>query len=72
MPRYYFDLIDSKTITDQGGQELPDDHTAKNAAEMIARRLASEQPQLLNRHFAIVVTKQNGEKLCRVPLDLLH
>ena len=28
MPRYYFDLVDSKTVADEEGQDLPDDVTA--------------------------------------------
>jgi hypothetical protein len=72
MPRYYFDLVDSRTVADQGGQDLRDNDAAKNAAAMIAKRLAAEQPQLLNRHFAIVATAQNGEEICRLPLDAIH
>jgi hypothetical protein len=44
MPRYYFDLVDSKTVEDRGGQDLPDDVTAEDIARGLARRLAM-QPQ---------------------------
>jgi hypothetical protein len=56
MPRYHFDLVDSKTVADQGGQELPDDATAKTVAKQIAARLRQERPELKNRNFAIRVT----------------
>ena len=72
MPRYYFDLVDPRTVADQGGQDLPDYEAAKYTAAIIAKRLAAEQPQLLNRHFAIVATAQNGEEICRVPLDPIY
>jgi hypothetical protein len=41
-------------------------------AETIAARLRREQPELRNRHFAILVSSQDGEEVGRVPLDTLH
>lgn len=72
MPRYHFDLVDSKTVTDEGGAELPDDIAALDVAEEIARRLLTERPELRNRHFSILVTSQEGVEIGRVPLDVLH
>ena len=72
MPRYYFDLVDSKTVADEEGQNLPDDVTAMEVAETIAARLRREQPQLRNRHFTILVSSQDGEEVGQVPLDTLH
>jgi hypothetical protein len=72
VPRYHFDLVDSKTVTDEGGAELPDDVQALDVAEEIARRLSKERPELLSCHFAILVTNQDGEEIGRMPLDLLH
>lgn len=70
MPRYHFDLVDSKTVADEGGQELPDDATAKQVAKEIAARLRKERPQLKNHNFAILVT--NGERIFRAPIDLAN
>jgi hypothetical protein len=72
VPRYHFDLVDSRTVTDEGGAELPDDVQALDVAEVIARRLSKERPELRGRHFAILVTNQDGEEIGRVPLDILH
>ncbi|MFB6452785.1 DUF6894 family protein [Bradyrhizobium tunisiense] len=72
VPRYHFDLVDSKTVTDEGGAELADDIQALDVAEEIARRLSQERPELRGRHFAILVTNQDREVIGRVPLDLLH
>lgn len=72
MPRYYFDLVDSKTVADEEGQDLPDDVTAMEVAETIAARLRRERPELRNRHFAILVSSQDGEEVGQVPLDTLH
>lgn len=72
MPRYFFDLVDGKTIEDHGGQNLSDDALARQAAIMLAARLASEKPHLKNRDFAILVMTQSGRELCRVPLDTIH
>ncbi|WP_246208196.1 DUF6894 family protein [Bradyrhizobium rifense] len=72
VPRYHFNLVDSKTVADEGGADLPDDIVALDVAEEIARRLLAERPQLRNRHFSILVTNQEGEEIGKVPLDVLH
>src|SRR5436190_18118784 len=72
MPRYHFDLVDSKTVADEGGQELPDDATAEKVAKEIAARLREEQPQLKNHNFAVLVTNQDGERIFRAPIDLAN
>jgi hypothetical protein len=72
MPRYHFDLVDSKTVADQGGQELPDDATAERVAKELAIRLRAERPDLVNQNFAILVTNQDGERICRAPIDLAN
>src|SRR5689334_7088120 len=70
MPHYHFDLIDSKIVMDQGGQELRDDSTAKRIAKVLAVSLRLARPELRNGNFEIIVTNQDGEIICRVPLDL--
>ena len=39
MPRYHFHLVDSQTVADKGGQELPDNATAETVAKQLAERL---------------------------------
>jgi hypothetical protein len=43
-----------------------------DVAEGIARRLIQERPELKNRHFAILVSNEDGEEVCRVQLDTIH
>ena len=54
MPLYHFDLVNTKTIADQGGAELPDDIEAMDSADKLARRILDQQPDLKNRHYAIL------------------
>ena len=72
MPLYHFDLVDFRTIVDEEGQELPDDAAAIDVAYAIARRLRIERPELRNQKFVILVTNEDGEEICRIPLDVLH
>ncbi len=72
LPRYHFDLVDSTTVTDEGGAEAPDDIAAMYIADQLARRLLAERPELRNRHFSILATNESGDEICRVPLDIVH
>jgi hypothetical protein len=72
VPHYHFDLVDSKTVADEEGADLPDDIQALDVAEEIAKRLLKERPELEGRHFSILVTNRDGEEIGRVPLDVLH
>jgi hypothetical protein len=72
MPHYHFDLVNTRTIADQGGAELPDDIEAMDSADDMARRILDERPYLRNRHYAILVTNQDGDEICRLPLDVIH
>src|SRR5215216_1883991 len=69
MPRYHFHLVDSQTVADKGGHELPDNATAERVAKQLGERLRGDLPQLRNRNFAIVVTDEEGERVCRIPID---
>jgi hypothetical protein len=72
MPRYHFDLVNTKTITDQGGAELRDDIEAIDSADALARRILDEQPDLKSRHYSILVTNEDGDEICRLPFDIIH
>ena len=63
MPLYHFDA---------GGTDLADDVAAMNSADLIARRLLERLPDLKNRHYAVLVTNEDGDEVCRLPLDVLH
>jgi len=72
MPFYHFDLVNTKTSVDQGYAELLDDVAAMDSADTIARRILNKRPELRNRHFAILITNENGNEICRLPLDVIH
>jgi Domain of unknown function (DUF6894) len=72
MPLYHFDLVNTKTNFDAGDADLPDDIEAMDTADLIARRVLRDQPEARNRHYAILVTDEEGEEICRLPLDILH
>jgi hypothetical protein len=72
MPLYHFDLVNARTVTDEGGAVLSDDIAAMDSADTIARRLLGEHPEMKNRHFSILVTNEEGEEVCRLPLDIIH
>jgi hypothetical protein len=72
MPLYNFDLVNWKAIVDAGGADLADDIEAIDSADNIARRLIERLPQLKNKHYAVLVTNEDGDEVCRLPLDVLH
>lgn len=72
MPLYHFDLVNTKVHLDVGDADLPDDIEAMDTADDIARRVLKEQPETTNRHYAILVTDEEGEEICRLPLDIVH
>lgn len=69
MPKYHFDLVDSKTIADEGGAEVCSDIGAMDIAQELARRLVKERPELKDRHYAILVSTEDGDEVGRAPLD---
>jgi hypothetical protein len=72
MPLYNFDLVNWKAIVDAGGADLADDIEAIDSADKIARRLVQRLPHLKNNHYAVLVTNEDGDEVCRLPLDVLH
>ena len=72
MPFYHFDLVNTKTIVDQGHAELVDDLAAMDSADAIARRILDRRPDLRKRHFAILITNEDGNEVCRLPLAVIH
>lgn len=72
MPLYHFDLVNWRTIADQGGAELSDDIAAMDSADAIARRLLDAHPEMRKRYYAILVTNDDGDEVCRLPLEIIH
>lgn len=72
MPLYHFDLVNWRTIIDAGGADLADDVEAIHSADLVVRGLVERMPQLKNNHYAVLVTNEEGDEVCRVPLDVVH
>jgi hypothetical protein len=72
MPFYHFDLTNSDSIARDRYVELPGDIEAMDSADVIARQLVSDHPELRNQNYAVLVTNEEGDEICRVPLDVLH
>ena len=72
MPLYHFDLVNEKINLDAGDAELPDDIEAMDCADLIARRVMKEQPEARDRNYAILVSNEDGEEICCMPLAILH
>ena len=69
MPRYHFDLVDHKTVEDQGGQVLPDDVMASDVADRLAEDLYRLRPELHGKGYSILVTDTEGETVHKAPVE---
>ncbi|MCK1409524.1 hypothetical protein IVB48_29955 [Bradyrhizobium sp. 76] len=69
MPRYHFDLVDSKTVADQGGQLLEDSSVAIQVANRLAQELSETRPELQGKGYKVLVTDADGELVHQAPLD---
>jgi hypothetical protein len=72
MPRYYFDLVDDKTVLDHKGVTLPDVTEARNFATTFARELMEIKPDLLDESaFAWSVQVSDGrfEMVLTIPFS---
>jgi hypothetical protein len=72
MSLYHFDLISNRTALDKGDADLPDDIEAMDSADLLARRLLNERPDLRYRNYSVLVTNEDGEAICCLPLDIIH
>lgn len=61
MPVFNFYLVDATSNTDLGGQEYEDAVQATEVADMLTRRLALEEPELVGGGWAIVIKDDQGE-----------
>jgi len=72
VPVYRFDLVNSNAVSDEAGMRAADDLEAMEIAELIAGQLRSTRPDLGNGQYSIVVTDEDGDEICRLPLSILH
>jgi hypothetical protein len=69
MPRYYFDLIDGKTVPDVAGQVLRDRLLATQIADKLARDIYKIRPELRGENFAISVRNEAGDEIHRASVE---
>ena len=61
MPRYYFDLVDDRTVYDSKGVSLPNEGAAREYATTFARELMETKKDLLGESWpAWKVRVSNG------------
>jgi hypothetical protein len=65
MPRFYFDLVDGKTIPDEAGQILRDKLLAIQIADKLAGDIDKIRPELRGKDFAISVRDEGGDEIHR-------
>lgn len=69
MPRYYFDLIDGKSVPDNAGQTLRDTAAAKRVADKLAHDIFKIRPELRGKTFAIAVRNEAGDEVHRAEVQ---
>jgi hypothetical protein len=70
MPRYFFDLVDDKTVFDRKGVSLPNHDEARKFATTFARELIEEKSKLVGeswRMWSVEVSNGRFERLFKVP-----
>ena len=72
MPFYQFDLTNNESVAAERDVELPGDVEAMDSADVIARQLIAVYPELRSQKYARLLTNEEGDEICRVPLALLH
>ena len=72
MPLYHFDLVSPKAHVDAGDAELSDDVEAMDRADKIARQTLKISPEIRNHRYSILITNEEGEEICCLPIDVIH
>jgi hypothetical protein len=70
MPRYFFDLVDDKTVFDRKGVSLQNVEEARKFATTFARELMEEKSKLLGESWtmwSVEVCNGRFERLFRIP-----
>jgi hypothetical protein len=70
MPRFYFDLVDDKTVYDHKGVTLPDAGEARKFAATFVRELMENKPTLLGETamaWSVKVSNGRFEPVFTIP-----
>lgn len=65
MPRFYFDLVDGKTVPDASGQILSNKLLAAQVADKLAGDIYKIRPELRGKDYAISVRDEEGDEIHR-------
>jgi hypothetical protein len=66
MPRYFFDLLDDKTVYDRKGVALPDLEAAREFAVTFGRELMDSKPELLGESWSAWSVEVSNARFERV------
>lgn len=72
MPRFFFNVSDSATALDPEGEHFESIAQAREVADLIARHLGEEMPDMRNNGVCIVVTDADGQEVHRAPVATLQ
>ena len=71
VPKFFFDLVDDKTIFDKKGVSLPNEKEARRYAITFARELMQTQPELLGeswQKWSVHVCNGKFDRIMKVPV----
>jgi hypothetical protein len=71
VPKFFFDLVDDKTIFDKKGVSLPNEKEARRYAITFARELMQTQPELLGeswQEWSVQVCNGKFDRIMKVPV----
>jgi hypothetical protein len=74
MPRYYFDLVDDKTVYDHKGISLPNLDEARRFAATFATELMETKPELFGESWSawsVHVSNGKFERILAIPFSSL-
>lgn len=72
MPKYFFDLVDDKTIYDKKGVSLPNVKEAERYAITFARELLQTQKELFGeswRAWSVQICNGKFDRILRIPFS---
>ncbi|MGX9945122.1 DUF6894 family protein [Bradyrhizobium denitrificans] len=65
-------MTNNEWVAAERDVELPGDVEAMDSADVVSRQLIAVYPELRSQNYARLVTNEEGDEICRVPLALLH
>jgi hypothetical protein len=69
MPRYFFDLIDTSSVTDVNVAILDDDEQARTLARDLAAEVRQARPELIGQGYEVLIRNERRDEIARVSID---